>query len=76
MIFLVLFGKMVFFSQKHDIFSLDRKWEMIFYMKYMEIYILCTRTGVTNVAPRPSIKKTKIKDGLIPQKYTQRLLTF
>ena len=37
MIFLVLFGKMVFFSQKHDIFSLDRKWEMIFYMKYMEI---------------------------------------
>ena len=29
---------------------------------------LCTRTGVTNVAPRPSVKK--IKDGLIPQKYT------
>ena len=46
------------FSRKHDIFSLGGKWEMIFLKKYMEIwYFLCTRTGVTNVAPRPSFKK-------------------
>ena len=58
------------FFRKHDIFSLDRKWEMIFLKKYMEIwYFLCTRTGVTNVAPRPSVKK-KIKDGLILNKHT------
>ena len=46
------------FFRKHDIFSLDRKWEMIFLKKYMEIwYFLCTRTGVTNVVSRPSGKK-------------------
>ena len=60
MIFLVLSGKMVFFSQKHDIFSLGRKWEVAFLRKYMEIWhFLCTRTGVTNVAPRPSVKKNQ-----------------
>ena len=37
MIFLVLSGKMVFFSRKH-IFSLGRKWEMTFLRKYMEIW--------------------------------------
>ena len=58
MIFLVLSGKMVFFSRKHDIFSLGWKWEMTFLKKYMEIwYFLCTRTGVTNVVSRPSAKK-------------------
>ena len=58
MIFLVLSGKMVFFSRKHDIFSLGRKWEATFLRKYMEIWhFLCTRTGVTNVVPHPSIKK-------------------
>ena len=46
------------FFRKHDIFSLDRKWEMIFLKKYMEIwYFLCTRTGVTNVVSRPSARK-------------------
>ena len=35
MIFLVLSGKMVFFPRKHDIFSLDGKWKMIFLKKYM-----------------------------------------
>ena len=75
MIFLALSGKMVFFSRKHDIFSLGGKWEAIFFKKYMEIWnFLCTRTGVTNVSPCPSIKK--IKDHLIPQKYTGSLLTF
>ena len=60
MIFLVLSGKMVFFSRKHDIFSLGRKWEVAFLRKYMEIWhFLCTRTGVTNVAPRPSVKKNQ-----------------
>ena len=75
LIFLVLSGKMVFFSRKHDIFSLGAKWETIFFKKYMEIWIFCcTRTGVTNVAPYRSVKK--IKDHLIPQKYTRRWLTF
>ena len=55
-----LSGKMVFFSRKHDIFSLGRKWEAAFLRKYMEIWhFLCTRTGVTNVAPRPSVKKNQ-----------------
>ena len=57
MVFLVLSGKMVFFSRKHDIFSLGRKWEAAFLRKCMEIWhFLCTHTGVTNVAPRPSVK--------------------
>ena len=73
MIFLVLSGKMVFFSRKHDIFSLGIKWETTFLKKNLDIwYFLCTVTGVRNVAPRPSVKKKnkKIKDGRIPQKYT------
>ena len=69
MIFLILSGKMVLFP-KNMIFSpWAEKWETIFLRKYMEIWhFLCTRTSVTNVAPRPSAKK-EIKDGLIPQKY-------
>ena len=62
MIFLALSGKMVFFSRKHDIFSLGGKWEWeaIFFKKYMEIWnFLCTRTGVTNVSPCPSVKKNQ-----------------
>ena len=61
MIFLVSSGKTVFFSRKNDIFSLGRKWEAAFFRKYMEIWhFLCTRTGVTNVEPRPSVKKNQI----------------
>ena len=61
MIFLVSSGKIVFFSRKNDIFSLGRKWEAAFFRKYMEIWhFLCTRTGVTNVEPRPSVKKNQI----------------
>ena len=60
MIFLVLSGKMVFFSPKHDIFSLGGKRGVIFFKKYMEIWnFLCTRTGVTNVAPCLSVKKNQ-----------------
>ena len=60
MVFLVLSGKMVFFSQKHDTFSLGRKLDMIFLKKYMEIwYFRCTSTGVTNVVSRPSAKKNQ-----------------
>ena len=69
MIFLLLSGKMVFFSRKHDIFYLCGKWETIFLKEHMEIwYFLCTFKGVTNMAPRPLSKK--IKYGFIPQKYT------
>ena len=58
MIFLVLSGKMVFFSRKHDIFSLARKPTMTFPKKYMDVwYFLCTRVGVTNLVSRPPAKK-------------------
>ena len=50
----------VFFSRKHDVFSLGRKWEAVFLRKYMDIWrFLCTRTGVTNVVPHPSVKKNQ-----------------
>ena len=60
MIFLVLSGKMVLFSRKHDIFSLGRKPAMTFLKKYMEIwYFLCTRVGVTNLVSCPPAKKNQ-----------------
>ena len=60
MIIVLLSGEMVFLSQKHDILSLGRKWEMTFLKKYMEIwYFLRTRIGVTNVASRPPAKKNQ-----------------
>ena len=59
MIFFVLSGKMEFFHRKH-IFSLGRKREAAFLRKYIEIWhFLCTRTGVTNVVPRPFVKKSQ-----------------
>ena len=71
MIFLVLSGKMVFFSRKHDIFSLGRKPAMTFLKKYMEIwYFLCTRVGVTNLVSRPPAKKKKSRIALSQKKYT------
>ena len=57
MILLVLSGK-IFFSWKHDIFSLDWKWKMIFLKKYMEIwYFLYMRINVTNMILPFCIKK-------------------
>ena len=57
------------FSRKNDIFSLARKREVVFLRKYMKIWhFLCTRTGVTNVVPRPFVKKNK--KWLYPAKYT------
>ena len=73
-IFLVLFEKMVFFPPKTWYFFPGQKarggpsQEI-----HGNITFLYTRTGVANVAPRPSVKK--IKDGLIPQKYTKGWLT-
>ena len=59
MIFFVLSGKIVFFSQKH-IFSLGTKWGAVIPRKYMEIWhFLCTRTGVTNVVTRFFVKKNQ-----------------
>ena len=50
MIFLVLSGKIVFFSGKYDIFSLGGKWKMIFHKKYMEIwYFLYICINVINM---------------------------
>ena len=58
MIFLVLSGRMVFFSPEHEIFSLDGKWKIIFFKKYMETwYFLCTRTDATNRTPRKNTAK-------------------
>ena len=69
MIFLVLSGKVVFFSRKHDIFSLGGGRRVTFLEKYMVIWqFLYTRVGVTNVTLRPPAKK--IKDDFLPQKYT------
>ena len=56
--FLYYLERWFFFSRKHDIFSLGRKWEMNFLKKYMEVwYFLCTRMGVTNVVSSPSAKR-------------------
>ena len=50
LIFFVLPGKMVFFSGKCDIFSMDRKWKMIFLKKCMEMWhFLCLCINVTNM---------------------------
>ena len=43
MIFLVLSGKMVFFSRKHDLFSLGRKWKTVLLRKYMETWCIAQR---------------------------------
>ena len=60
MIFLVLSGKMILYSRKHDIFSLRGKWGTIFFKTYMKIWnFLCTRTGVTKVALWPTVKKNQ-----------------
>ena len=61
MIYLVLIAwQDVFFTRKHDIFSLDEKWNMIFLKKYMEIwYFLYIRVDVTNMILRPSAKRNQ-----------------
>ena len=60
MIFLVLSGKMILFSRKHDIFSLGGKRRAIFFKTYMKIWnFLCTRTVFTNVALWPTVKKNQ-----------------
>ena len=43
MIFLVLSGKMIFFSRKHDLFSLGRKWRTVFPRKYMQTWCIAQR---------------------------------
>ena len=58
MICLVKIEKVIFFSWKHGIFSLDGKSEVVLLKKYTEKYFLCTHTGVTNVTPLPTCQKT------------------
>ena len=55
-------------SQKHDIFSLDGKSEVVFLKKYMERWV-CVHVQVLQTW-RHAPPAKKIKDGLIPQKYT------
>ena len=49
MIFLVSSGKMVFFSQKHDLFSLGRKWKTAFPRKYMETWYIAQQRKIGNL---------------------------
>ena len=61
-IFLALSGKIVFFSRKHDIFSLGREPAMPPPppKKYMEVgYFLCTRVGATNLMSHTPAKKNQ-----------------
>ena len=68
MVFLVLCRKMVFFP-KTWYFSLGRKRGVAPPWKYMEIYIFCVHVLVLQTWRHAPMSK-KIKDGLIPQKYT------
>ena len=52
MIFPVLSGKMVFFSRKHDLFSLGRKWKTVFLRKYMETWCIAQRRKTGNLIYR------------------------
>ena len=59
--FLYYLERWYLFFRKHDIFSLDGKWMMIFLKKYMEIwYFLHIRVGVTNVVLCNSAKRNQI----------------
>ena len=49
MIFLVSSGKMVFFPQKHDLFSLGRKWKTAFPRKYMETWYIAQQRKIGNL---------------------------
>ena len=49
MIFPVLSGKVVCFSQKHDLFSLGRKWKTAFLRKYMETWCIAQRRKTGNL---------------------------
>ena len=70
MIFFVLFGKMVFFPGKYDIFPLDRKWKMIFSKKYMEIwYFLYIGINVTNMI---FSRKNTLKDDWHSRSHSRR----
>ena len=63
MIFLVLSGKMVFFSPKTWYFFLGQEVRDNLSQEIIEIwYFQCSRTGVTNVVSRPSAKKKKKKN--------------
>ena len=58
--FLYYLERWFFSPRKHDTFFLGRKWETTFLRNYMEIwYFLCTRTSVTNLWPRSSVKKSQ-----------------
>ena len=53
----IIWKDSIFFPKTWYFFR-GRKVRLTFLKKYMEIwYFLCTRAGVTNVAPRPSVKK-------------------
>ena len=72
MIFLVLSGKMVFYSRKH-IFFLGRKWKMTFLRKYMEIWYVhvhvykygCYKGGATPLCQK--LSKTILSRKNIPK---------
>ena len=58
--FLYYLERWYFFSRKYDIFSLDRKWKMIFLKKYIKIwYYLYICINLTNMI-LPFCKKSKM----------------
>ena len=59
MILLVLSGKMVFFPREHDNFFIGRKVRDVLSQEMHGNMIFSVYTRVTNVAPRPSIKKSR-----------------
>ena len=65
MIFLVLSGKMVMLSQKHDIFSLGRRWGGSFPGNTWKYDIFCVHVRVLQTC-RHAPPSKKIKDVLIP----------
>ena len=55
MIFLVLSGNMVFFSQKLDLFFLGRRWKTAFLRKYMETWCIAQRRKTGNLKYRVEV---------------------
>ena len=69
MIFLVSSGKMVFFFPKTWYFSLGRKWDRPFSGNTWKYDTFCVHVRVLQTL-RHAPPSKKVKDGLIPQKYS------
>ena len=75
MIFLVLSGKMVFFSREHNIFSLDGKWKTIFLKEYEETWYFMYNVQMSQ-APLPIKSKMILPRKNTPKEDWHSRLTF